>query len=80
MICYGRALSVFSILLLLLRGSANFKIGIMHAASALAVPNLREGRILNYEKVGFPEASTGIVVLNGLLHPLDRHAWLPQLP
>ncbi|KAG0593233.1 hypothetical protein M758_1G307300 [Ceratodon purpureus] len=44
------ALSVFSILLLLLRGSANFKIR-MHAASALAVPNSREDYGLAFRDV-----------------------------
>jgi hypothetical protein len=38
-----RAPSVYSILLLLLRDSSNFKIRI-HAASALAVPSTREGK------------------------------------
>ena len=40
---YCRAPSVFSVLLLLLRSSTNFKIRI-HTASALSVPESREGR------------------------------------
>jgi hypothetical protein len=44
----GRAPSVYSILLLLLRDSANFKIRI-HAACALAVPVSRQGRGAHFE-------------------------------